>query len=257
MKHIKKVFLQLNKDAHFPIDETERPQNLQQLKNISEQLVIRRDEEDNNYLAFIYKDKARSEKYVINIPIMPMVFFDSAYTSNLHLRNAREKLLDGLAMENTDGIYYPQIDHNVYRFIGYSTSTIILLCNSLECFANEMIARNKYVYTNVLKQKSEVYDHNQIQNNVDFKTKLFIILPAVFNKKPNPTSLFLQAIHRLIDLRNDITHLKLEENLIIERSAITRRLLSHDYDKSLVHVREFINYFLPNYLQDCDCEGEF
>ncbi len=247
----------MNKGTDFPIDETEPPRNLQQLKNISEQLVMRKDEEDNSYLGFIYKDKTRRENYVINIPVMPMVFFDSAYTSNLHLRIAKEKLLDGLATGNIDGMYYPAIDHNIYRFIGYSTSTIILLCNSLECFANEMIARNKYVYTNVLKHKKELYDHTQIQNNIDFKTKLFKILPAVFNKKPDPNSLFLQTIHQLIDLRNDITHLKLEENLFVERSGITRRLLSYDHDKSLLAVRKFVNYFVPNYLQDCDCEGEF
>lgn len=247
----------MNKGTDFPIDETEAPRNLQQLKNISKQLVIRKDEEDNNYLGFIYKDKTRREQYVINIPVMPMVFFDSAYNSNLHLRIAKEKLLDGLATENIDGMYYPEIDHNIYRFIGYSTSTIILLCNSLECFANEMIAKNKYVYTNVLKHKKELYDHTQIQNSIDFKTKLFTILPAVFNKNPDPNSLFLQHIHQLINLRNDITHLKLEENLIVERSAITRKLLSYDYDRSLANVRKFINYFVPNYLQDCDCEGEF
>lgn len=255
MKHIKKVFLKLQ-NLDIPIDVTERPKNLQQLKNTSEQVVIRRDEEGNNYLGFIHRDKERKGNYVVNVPVMPMVFFDSAYTSNLHLRIAKGELLEGLERENHDGLYYPQYDHNIYRFIGYSTSMIILLCNSLECFANEMIAQKRYVYVNILKNKSESFDHIQIQNSIDFKTKLFTILPAVFEKKLDPNSLFLQPIHHLINLRNDITHLKLEDNLIIERSKITRKLLSYDYDKTLLDVRKFINYFVPNYLQDCDCDAE-
>lgn len=256
MKHIKKVFLQLE-NSNFPIDESSEPKSLQSFKSVNQYIAVRKGEDGKNFLAFIHKNKDTKDNFVINIPIMPMVFYDSAYTTHLQLKVVKKELFELLNKENHTGKYFPDSEHSVYRFIGFATSVITLLCNSLECFANETISNKKYSFKNDLKTKTEIFDNYQTQNYIDIKTKLFKILPEIFSKKINPNSLFLQPIHKLIELRNDIIHLKLKENLVLERSEIVRRLLNYDYEKILIDVRYFINYFIPDYLRDCDCEQNF
>lgn len=241
----------------LPIDNSAAPKNLQSFKGVNQFLAIRTDANDNTYVGFIHKDKNSKDNFIINLPIMPMVFYDSAYTSNLNLKQVRQLLLETLTKENEEGTYHPESEHKVYRFIGYSTTVVIQLVNSLECFANEMIATKKYIYKNELTNKTETFDHYQTQNYVNLKTKLFKILPEVFSKNVNDNSLFLQPIHKLIEFRNDLTHLKLKDQLIIERSETVRRLLNFNYDKALVDVRKYINYYIPDYMKDCDCEKDF
>lgn len=255
MKHIKKVFL-TGERPQVSNEILDTKLNLQNLKQI-QQMMVMRESEGKHYVGLIHKDKVSKDNFIINVPIMPMVFYDSAYTSNLQLKQIRKELFKILNDENKDSAYNATTDHKVYRFIGYATSVIFLLCNSLECFANEMISTRDYKYERKTTRNTEIYNSFEIQQYIDINTKLTEILPKVMGVKLEKNSLFVQSVFRLVDFRNELTHLKIKESLIKERIDILRKCLNFDYDKSLMDVRKFINHFSPDYLKDCDCTENF
>lgn len=255
MKHIQKVFLTGEKPV-VSDEVLEKQFNLQSLKQIQKMMVMR-ESEGKHYIGLIHKDKFSKDNFVINVPIMPMVFYDSAYTSNLLLKQIRTELFKILNEENKDSAYNATTDHKVYRFIGYATSVVFLLCNSLECFANEIISTKDFKYQRKTRKNTEIYDSFESQQFIDIKTKLTEILPEAMGVRLEINSLFVQSVFRLVDFRNELTHLKIKESIIKERIDILRKCLSFDYDKSLMDVRKFINHFSPDYLKDCDCAENF
>lgn len=127
-------------------------------------------------------------------------------------------------------------------------------------FANEIIAHSKYEYKIETSKRTEIYNHIQTQNEIDFKTKLFKVIPNCLKKFPPEKSLFKSKVITLIDFRNKLVHLKSVDSgkeSFIFQSELLRLVLGFDYIGSLTEVRNYMNFFRKDYITDCDCDKDF
>jgi len=63
---------------------------------------------------------------------------------------------------------------------------------------------------------------------------------------------------KTIELRNKIVHLKpIKEETNTKYKDVYRSLLRFNYGYSLKTVRDYINYFEPNLIEDCNCGNEY
>lgn len=134
------------------------------------------------------------------------------------------------------------------------------MCVSLESFVNEIIARKQFEYKVDTAKRTETYNYTQIQNEIDFKTKLFKIVPQCEKKFPAEKSSFKSKVITLIDFRNKLVHLKAAgygKDSFIHQSEILRLVLGFDYNGSLIEVRNYMIFFIKDYILDCDCEQDF
>ncbi|SEB00961.1 hypothetical protein SAMN05443667_11521 [Flavobacterium gillisiae] len=67
------------------------------------------------------------------------------------------------------------------------------------------------------------------------------------NKKYN------KSIDKLIQLRNDIVHLKPVEKTNSGYKGIYRDLLDFDFQKTILAVKIFMNFYENNLIEECQC----
>ncbi len=256
MKHIKKRFLEIANIDNIPIDKS-KGKYINDIKKEKDFLTILKTDEDKNFLGFMYRDKKTQQNLIINFPILPMVFYDNAYHNYRISSQQRDAVISKIANFGNGGSFP---EHEIYNFVGYSTSSIIMLCVALESFANEIIAHSKYEYKIETSKRTEIYNHIQTQNEIDFKTKLFKVIPNCLKKFPPEKSLFKSKVITLIDFRNKLVHLKSVDSgkeSFIFQSELLRLVLGFDYIGSLTEVRNYMNFFRKDYIMDCDCDKDF
>ena len=101
------------------------------------------------------------------------------------------------------------------------------------------------------------FDFDLIQRQLDFKTKLQI-LTSIYGKSfetLHPSE--YQTILGLKNLRDSIVHSKRKSDKLGTFSHIFKESLSFDYEKTILAVRDFINFYQPDWVEECDCGGDF
>ena len=125
---------------------------------------------------------------------------------------------------------------------------VINLQATLESFANRIIPEN-YQYLNKTGNNvipTITYKLNNVLpkiKNIDFQVRK--------NRKYNI------CIDTLIKLRNDIIHLKPTGKTNTGYKGVYRDLLNFDFEKTILSVRTFINFYEPNLIEECECGIDF
>tara|TARA_B100000809_G_scaffold86653_1_gene85020 strand:- start:11849 stop:12229 length:381 start_codon:yes stop_codon:yes gene_type:complete len=126
----------------------------------------------------------------------------------------------------------------------------------LESFINQQIPEG-YVFYKKMKNKTESYDKNQIQRHLSFNVKVKEVLPNVTGKnfytKSSPQN---QQLDNLKLFRDSVVHTKLEDDVFGYRELM-KKSLKFDYDKALETVSVFMNFYKPNYIEECNCGLDF
>lgn len=259
MKHIKKKYLFADKKivlkSNKKLDVVFKEVDLKDVKTLKE---------NKNDIPFLKTTvgiliKGLIHNYNGNYTIVPMpdltlVYFDHAYHMNKIRKEKEHELFKKLITENEVA---EEVTNEVYYYYGHASSCIISLFTALESFINHLIPDSKN-YEKKLKNKTEVYSKEQIQESINFNDKLKCVLPYYFEGKnffqrSTPANQFLI---NLKELRDDIIHTKSEKNFE-KQEKLFERVLKFKYDKTIDAVGTFMNFYKPEYLKECDCGVDY
>ncbi|MPS71627.1 MAG: hypothetical protein E2590_00570 [Chryseobacterium sp.] len=172
------------------------------------------------------------------------IYFSNAIMSNVQIGKYKKILIS----DAKKGI--SQI-HSFGNFFQLAFNCIMNLQSSIEVFVNLIIQENNYVF---LKK-----DGTQRTGIINIHDKINIALPQILSKnfKINFENEYSQ-IEDLIKLRNDLIHLKPETEITNTKYKIPyRKVIEFNFDKTIIAVKKFINYYEPNLIEECNCGVNF
>ena len=191
---------------------------------------------------YLYKGKK-----IILPEVNPVtIFYSNAVMSFGLLNQYKEKLLSESSEVGKTGQNL-NLNHSGI-FFQLATNCIINLQSALESFANRIIPEN-YLYIdktgNIISPtiSHKLYNTLPKLKNIDFR--------QAKNKKYN------LPIEKLIQLRNNIIHLKPVEKTNSGYKGIYRDLLDFDFQKTILGVKTFINFYENNLIEECQCGNDF
>lgn len=192
---------------------------------------------------------------LLPIPVIDptLIYFNNAQLSIAKIVKYREELKSKLNL--TKGVGNPPI-HELYSYFGEISAFVIFLFTSIESFINRSIPEN-YLYKEEQKAKTIIYNKNQAQQYLDFRTKLTKIMREVkgkcFFNRQTPTN---QLIWKLKEFRDDIIHTK-QSTDIFKYENLLKTSFSFSYEKALHAVAAMINFYEPDYIVECGCGADF
>ncbi|MEL0652254.1 hypothetical protein V6246_12545 [Algibacter sp. TI.3.09] len=191
---------------------------------------------------------------VIPIPDLTLVYNNNAYLNNLTRKEQEKKLFKKLL----DTSEITEVATNeLYAYIGVASSSIIQMFTSIESFTNHLIPDDQPYINSSRRDRTESYTKDQIQIHIKFWDKMKDVLPYFHSKnffqKQTPTN---SHITKLKELRDEIVHTK--SNQVFEsQSNLIEKLLKFKYDETLLAIRKFMNFYIPEYIVECDCNDDF
>lgn len=83
-------------------------------------------------------------------------------------------------------------------------------------------------------------------------------LPTIKGAKfKNKNREYNNIVRILILLRNEIIHLKpITEPTNTKYKKVYRKLINMDYSKAILAVKELVNFYEPNLIEECECQKE-
>jgi len=259
MKHIEKRFLLEFRNEKEDLENS----NLETYKitkdfdhrNLDGQrkkIILLVTETKNVYGGFVHK--VNNKNYVFPVPDPTLIYFHNAQISIARIKECKEKLLQKLDFNS-------QLDESaineIYEFYGVASSFVIYLFTSIESFINQLIP-DEYIFIRKLSTKTELFDKNQIQDYLDFKTKITDVLKGAIGKSfftnQSPAN---QHIWNLKEFRNDIIHTKPKDESPLRYDSLIKSSLNFKYEETLKSVAKFMNFYKEKYIIECDCGRDF
>lgn len=172
-----------------------------------------------------------------------MIFYSNAEMSHRKLIEYRKELLEN--SPTIKNYKKSTIDPNKFgNFFRMASNCIINLQSTLESFVNRTIPEDRQF----IDKNGEKFDPT-IFHKLD---KVLPDLKGIKFKKHN------YQIRKLIELRNEIIHLKPAEELTNTKYKIVyRRMLKFDYTEAILAVGNYVNFYEPNLIEECICGREF
>ncbi len=256
MKHIKKSFLKQTElgdikidDSQFETIDLKQEFNLQTLKKYRNKTLTLQTE--HNVLIEGFLHNVDGKCVLFPIPDPTLIYFHSAQINLKHINPAKQKMIEKLSTKMSEGGI-----NEVFNFYSYTSSFVIFLFTAIESFINQQIPDN-YIHTVVTESKrgKTIVESTkiQIQESFDFKTKLTIVLPKATGKDYfKHTTSNTTHIYNLKEFRDGIIHTK-DTNTIIKYDFFVQKALSFKYLDTLLAVANFMNFYKPDYIIECNC----
>lgn len=259
MKHIKRKFLsevkltdeqlKLLEQRGSIVNDRESAKNVKVPKDMSAILIT---ENKTGINAFIYKE--RNSQYFIPEPDPVLIYFNNAQANLRQIEASRTEMFNKL---NVDGFVTTEIKHSLYQYFGSCSAYVIFLFTAIEATMNKSIPPS-HEYRVDRPSRSELYNFEQIQKHLGFDEKMTKVLRQLTNKdfsKDHPK--VYQHISNLKEFRDSIVHTKTESKDNTPYGYIFKKALTFDYVKTIYAVRDFINYYQPGLIEQCDCGMDF
>lgn len=199
----------------------------------------------NDQIIFAFDFIKDKERYFIPEINPTTIFYSNAVMSHRKLVFFREELLlNSPSIKNLNKPVNPNLFGNYFQL---ASNCIINLQTTVESFVNRQIPEDK-----------KFLDINGQEFEPSIFHKLDKVLPEIKNRKFK--SKFKRdnfRIRKLIELRNEIIHLKpVKEKTNTKYKDVYRRLLKFDFTNSIMSVKKFINFYEPGLIEECDCNKE-
>jgi hypothetical protein len=256
MKHIKRKFLKQQKvdvdiskmAASAPIEPGQEHAGYRAIMDDGYYPLIL-SEQNDLIQGFFYK--AGNKSFMIPEPNLITVYFDISQAQIKFLYPAKADLLMNIGRNGDLGTTL----NATHTFFHYSCISIFFLYNSVEAVINLQLPLDKeYVWKDA--KKTVVYSHDQIQTGISFEEKIKSVLPQFLNRSFHQEyGHKYETILKLKDVRDEIAHTKVyaAKDRPNYYKEIFTKLLDFDYNKALQHSRDFINYFQPDLIEECNC----
>ena len=142
-----------------------------------------------------------------------------------------------------------------YNFFGIASTFVVMLVTSLEAFVNSKIDKD-FLYRKKDGNKCvKVYDYEQIQRWISYEEKVTKILNKTTNKNfAKNYPLCQKQIDELLKLRNEVIHTKTDNTYDYYEHLYTD-MLSFKFNETIIAVRDFINYYEENLIEQCPCKA--
>lgn len=224
---------------------------VEELKKRTGSIAYIKTEDDVVVGGFIHNVKGK--RYVFPVPDPTLIYFNNAQLNIVAIAKHKEELIKKVDVEET--LSEPALNE-IYNFYGVTSGFVIFLFTSIESFVNQLLP-DDFEYRNELKRKTEIYNKQQIQESIDFKTKLKYVLPQATGKDffRNQTTTN-DKIWKLKDFRDEIVHTKPGENPL-KYDHLIKTSLNFKYEETLEAVAKFMNHYKPEYIVECDCGMDF
>lgn len=257
MKHIKKRFLfefdndQLKENEGFDFIPKDKNFDHRTLNSEKNKIVFLVTDEKKAIGGFVYK--ARGKNYVLPVPDPTLIYFHNAQSSIARINKLKSDLLKKL--DPTYELSETAIKE-IYEFYGETSGFVIFLFTSIESFINQTIPDN-YVFKKEFSKKTELYNKRQIQESMDFRTKITEVLNEAtgqsFFGNQTPTN---QLIWNLKEFRDNIVHTKPKDTDLLKYENLIKTSLNFKYEETLHAVAKFMNFYKHDYIIECGCGAE-
>lgn len=255
MKHIKKRFMiqttSKEVDSGLVYVDIKSRDTEKELSKRRGTVAYVQTEDDIVYAGFVHNLKGKD--YIFPVPDPTLIYFNNAQLSLASIVENRNKLIDKLDFRIK--LSEPALNE-IYNFYGVTSGFVIFLFTAIESFINHIIPE-EFEYKNVSKIKTEVYTKQQIQEVLDFKTKLTKVIPQATGKnfflKSTPTN---ERIWKLKEFRDEIIHTKPGQNEL-KYDNLIKDSLKFKYVETLEAVAKLMNYYKSDYILECDCGLDF
>lgn len=260
MKHIEKRFLFQSKTfnskkTYKAVDFINIKGQLgsieQKLKDNKDKFAILESAEGVFIDGFV--NKIDGKHFVIPIPDPTLIYFHNAQYFLSQINENRESLLKKLDFNKSlnEGSI-----NEIFTFFGVTSGFVVFLFTAIESFINQLIP-DDFIYVNPLKSKTETFNKQQIQEFLDFKTKITKVLTLVtkkdfFSKQTTSN----QLIWNLKEFRDEIIHTKQEDNHL-KYSKLIKTSFNFKYEKVLEAVANFMNFYKKDTIKECPCENNY
>ncbi len=263
MKHIKKKFLEQYKASQ---EEFENLRNTSIEFDITQASKVQPPKEydillftDQSVIIKGFHIKIDGNNYIIPEPDPILIMYNHAYLFYIEIDKTKKQLLEAFNFTNestSNNIIYSQINV-LYSYFGICNGFIINLFASLEAFINHTIPEY-YVYHDVKKDKTSVYNKEQIERHLSFDTKYSAIIKQIKNiDYKNKYPLKHQHIMNLKEMRDNIIHLKAKKGGDTKYDYIFKKVINFNYKEALLAIKHYFNTLRDNYIEDCPCNENY
>jgi hypothetical protein len=233
------------KDIEIPEKSKKFSRNYYKSKKLSDEygLDIIVELEDSVIYAFDYLDV--KNKIIIPELNPTTIFYSNAIMFHRKLVTSKETLLK--ESPNSKEMNR-QLDPKIFgSFFQFAINCLINLQSTIESFANRQIPENYFI-----NDDGEEYQ-------VSIFHKIDTVLPTIKEKK------FKQAfkrdnfrVRKVIELRNEIIHLKpIRDSTNTQYKKTYRKLIKFDFPSSIIAVKNFVNFYEPELIEECACGKEY
>jgi hypothetical protein len=257
MKHIKRKFqfnVQLPEDVVTLLSKssTQTPLDLRNvpLPDGYEALLI---DEDNKLVA-AFHHKIGDVTLLIPEPDPILIHFNSAQSNLRIIEETKGNIVKEYVSEKK---YSVAVGQNLYKYMDYTSGFAIFLFAAIETMLNKTVPED-FVFKKDKTKFVEHYDFDQIQRNLTFEVKVKEVLFEITKKKfwEEHTTEWSQ-IMKLKHFRDTIVHAKRQGKTNTPFSYIFKEALDFNYPSTILAVKDFINFYHPNLVEECDCGQDF
>jgi len=208
---------------------------------------------DTGQIFQTFKYEENGVTYLIPEPDPIIMYFDNARFYVKHLQSQRETVFENLRMfSNNIGA----VNGNFYSYFTMASTYALALFTSIEAFINKIIPSNFEYRREVQDKRTEVYTRDQIQRYVDFTEKLKYVIPQITGKNfVSENGHKYDIIKKLKTFRDEIAHTKTYQgpNNPNHYEDLFATSLKFDYENTLLVIKDFINYYKPGLIEECNC----
>ncbi len=257
MKHIKKRFLFEKQTTPDQTIEDEFLHTFSINDQFDESILSKHKDQmiyfgtESNKLIGGFCHKVSGKNYVVPIPDPTLIYFHSAQIGLTRIEDEKNKLIQKLEIKSglSEAVIF-----ELYNYFTLTSGFVIYLFTAIESFINKSIPKD-YIFNRKLNNRTELYNLSQIQEHIDFKTKITTILTEItgkdFFKKQDA-----HRIWNLKEFRDQIVHTKKGETEIAYDSLV-KRTLNFKYRDTLKTTADFMNYYEKDYIVECGCGKDF
>lgn len=208
---------------------------------------------DKNYVIQAFEYRENGQRRLLPEPDQVLIYFNSAYNSLKQIKPMKESLLE----KTLPGTPINEgTENEIYNLFGYTSGFVMFLFSAIEAFMNRMIP-DDFTYSMSNNRRTEVYDKEQIQKYLSFDTKYSDVLPKITQldfKKKHPQKHTI--LWNLKEFRDDLIHPKQPVGHTTYEQ-ITKKALKFKYEKSLEAVRDYLNFYKPDLIVECNCGVDY
>lgn len=221
-----------------------------------EKIAIIATDKDELVMGFVHS--VGKELYAIPEPDPVLVYFNNAQRMFASVEKFKGELFKKLEPLGKTNLFSGDVGDKLYDFMYASTSCAIFLFTSVEAMINKTIP-TEFVYEKKSESgKIKKLDFEAIQRYLDFKTKLEVLSQATHKSFSESHPEQYNQILTLKDLRDSIIHTnRKSKNIIGSFSHIFKDSLAFDYQKTIYAARDFINFYQPDWIEECKCGKDF
>lgn len=203
---------------------------------------------DTNRLIECFHVNLNGNAFFIPEPDPILIYFNNAYSNYVDIKEVKKNLYKVLSDSITESVA-----NSLYNYFGLTTGFVVFLFTAVEAFINRHIP-DEYIYSVAKTKNTETYNKEQIQRYLSFDDKLKKALKEATTKdftKHFPIK--YQHIVNLKEFRDSIVHTKANVTGSTPFDYLYKKGLDFKYEETLLAVRDFMNFYEPDYIIECDC----